>query len=257
MCVRVRTDLNNSGVRDIIKFFYTAVNEIFPKDRDKVEFLIKFDSDDNKFLTLIKEFSRFPLKIRLFSYSRWEGMETAHYNYTYLLNRINSESKFIIFCGDDSVPKNLNISILEKFKDNNYLFFSSLPRMSETEWLAKSSYTPPFSKCMNDLNSLRLVEPYPVISRKLLEICSGAGFCSNVDGWLALLNVILFNKYNILLTKNLPNLMFSRDNTQKQDMFEDNFTSNWNRDMENLPYYFDLLNQQAKNIYLNIKEDKL
>ncbi len=255
MNVRIRTDLSNPETRDIIKFFNDVLKILTPRDRCKVEFLIKFDSDDSKARNVIDKLSQLPLVIRTFIYRRWEGMDTAYHNYTYSLCRADSHSKFIGFCGDDSIPLNLNVNTLEYFKDNDYIFFTSMPRMLEEEWLKRANYKFPFKSCMESLNNMRLVDPYPILSRKLLEICSGVGFCTNIDGWLALLNVILFNKYGISIIKNLPSLMFYRDNTQSKDMIEDSFTSTFNRDMEDLPYYFNLINQQAKNIYLNINHE--
>ena len=68
MCVRVRTDLSKPNVRDIVKFFRDAIDYIYPEDRKKLEFLIKFDSDDTYAPKVWNSLKDSPFNIRTFTF---------------------------------------------------------------------------------------------------------------------------------------------------------------------------------------------
>ena len=270
MCVRVRTDLTNPKVRDIIKFFRDITNVIYSGDRKKVEFLIKFDSDDtyaNKAWSQIKDS---PFKITPFYFSRGEGMFSAHNDYTFLMSRIHKHSKFVGICGDDSILIHFSedvLSFLEENVNNNYFLGVNRKEMCQSDILARlKAYK--IAKINDAMSTNNLIEPYPILSRKLLETCGGWGFHHNTDTWTALLNCILYNKYGIVVAKQFPRQTFIRENTQWKDVIRDSwhiiengiykgYKTNWNQDMQDLPNYVSLAEQVAKTIYLNIKEDKL
>jgi len=270
MCVRVRTDLTNPNVRDIVKFFRDITNIIYTDDRKKVEFLIKFDNDDTYASKAWSQIKDSPFKITPFYYSRGEGLYSAHENYTFLMSRVHKYSKFIGICGDDSILAHFSkdvLPFLEENIDNNYFLGSNGKEMCQTDILARlNGYK---IARINDALSLNgLIESYPVLSKKVLEIMGGFGFHYNVDTWIALINCILYNKYKIVIAKHFPRQTFIRENTQWKDVVRDpwhiiengiykGYKTNWNQDMEDLPDYIRLAEQVAKNIYLNIKEDGL
>ena len=270
MCVRVRTDLSKPNIRDIIKFFRDMQTKLYGDDREKVEFLIKFDTDDayaNKALSQIKDMS---FRIRTFTFDRWEGMYTAHHNYSYMLARVSPNSKFIGFCGDDSVPEHIShgvIPFLERHVNYDYVFGTNKREMTIpnrlTHMIKYESDTTP----QNTMSINGLIEPYPIISRKFIEIC-GFGYHYNIDTWLSLIVSILFNKYSVIVARQFPNQTFGRDNIQTKEFIRDEnhlynadrtiyagYKTNWNQDMENQPTYIKLAEQAADNIYLNIKKD--
>jgi len=263
MCVRVRTDLNNPKTRDIYKFFRDGIIEITEKDREKVEFLIKFDEDDDQAKKIINRFKDFPLKIKFFFFARGEGMYFAHYNYSYLLARINPNSKYVCFCGDDSIIQHFsrggNIEELINNKQK-YVFYS--PRNYVLDLKNYISFTN-FNNNAIDVINNKVCEPYPLLSKNILEIC-GMGFHHNIDSWFALLNTYLITEFKISILKKLPSQHLLRDNTQKEDIINNSFVipeggyrSKFNIDLLNLKYYLILAKQQAFNIFLNIEKEGL
>jgi len=269
MCSRVRTDVTNPATRDILKFFRDAVDKIHTEDRKDVEFLIKFDNDDEYAKKIVGDLKHYPFNIRPFFTARGEGLKSANTYYEYLFSRINKHSKFIGFCGDDAVFNHFSQGVMGQLRDNiddNYIFFTNQRQMTEPATLQTVSDYQNNSRILASVMSQkRLIEPYPIVSRKLIEICGGMGYHYNIDTWLAIINLALFHKHRVLITKNFSNQTFLRDNLQPQDCYErdpfinqdGSYTNLHNADLEDKPYYYQLLTQQATNIYLNIKEDGL
>ena len=89
------------------------------------------------------------------------------------------------------------------------------------------------------------------------SITSGFGFQSNTDNWISLLNVILYNKYGIDLTKIVEVFCLRNEqsdyNICKGEIKYDMLVINAGMFITN-SFYFNLIEQQAKNIYLNILE---
>ncbi|KKM04083.1 hypothetical protein LCGC14_1767810 [marine sediment metagenome] len=270
MNVRVRTDLDNPKVRDIVKFFRDMTTRITTTDYEKVEFIIKFDSDDTYANKAWNQIIELPLRLKKYTYSRWEGMYSSHHFYTHSFCRISPYSKFIGFAGDDAVAQHIsqdNIACLERHINYDYIFFTNKIEMTRPDRLNKVNRWDK-TKFFDVMTPLGLIEPYPILSRKLVEIC-GMGFHQNIDTWFSLIACIIFNKYSLLICRNIPRQTFMRDNTQSQDIIRDDFhiykenkvyngyKTNWNQDMENLPTYIKLAEQAADNIALNIKEDGL
>jgi len=257
MNARIRTDLNNKNSKDIIKFFEKAEEKIYKEDRDDVEFLVKCDDDDIKMREIRDKVLKFPFKIKMIFYRRWEGIYTEHLNYTYLLTRVNPNSKFIGFVSDDAEMEHMSIGNLAKFKENiedNYIFYTNRLRMdrSNKEYQEFLNY-----RNFNVYDQFRnkLVEPYPIVSKKILQITSGCGLYHTIDSWLALISYILITKYSISILKNFPCQTFIRMNNQTSDMIEEPIISSYNSDIEKMDSYYDFVEQQTKNIYLNMLSD--
>lgn len=259
MNARIRTDLKSKTARDIIKFFHVVNCEIHEPDRDDFEFIIKCDDDDDKMKELVPQLEKYPFTIKLVFYRRWEGIYTEHLNYSHLLLHTNPNSKYIGFASDDAMMEHMsrggNLIAFRDFIDKkiDYIYFTNRKRMMEPAFYNQFKSYRTFT-CYDRLKNMA-VEPYPIVSRKLLEITGGSGFCRDIDAWMGLLNTILITQYKIWILRMFPSQTFVRENNQTSDFIEEPIESNFNRNCERNPSYYTLVEQQAKNIYLNIKED--
>lgn len=246
MCYRVRREENRTS---IIKFF-NSVNNLFT-DKNKIEFLVKLDVDDKEGIEIVNNLN-YPFEIRPFITRRWEGRWTMNYFYEYLFVYKAPESKFISFVGDDiwfirnimeDIKKNLNkrYYILGDFKEEMTTDKLKLAgSYRETNWL-----------------SPRYICSYPIVSSKIIEIIGNFGYQPNMDGHLTLLGLILYQKYKINIFKHIPEFII-RNNIDRIENFGGEFNQDNLITDDKLPvnndYFFQLIEQQAKNIYLNKRE---
>lgn len=162
---------------------------------DNVEFLIKYDSDDD-WRHEDKVFESYPFKIKTFVYNRGEGRKDLHLFYNYLFTQRNPKSKFVMILTDKTrfIRKGFDkdilnhkeeyciISVYKEFITNKYLDkFKDNYRETVKEWKHWDG---------NDL---------PCFSIKIIEVTQGFGWQSNVDNWEFLLGLIMYSKYNINL----------------------------------------------------------
>jgi len=255
MMCRIRTDLKDNSISDIFSFFDSAIKYIPIGERPLVEFLVKFDNDDKiaKSFNLNKLYPS--LNIRTFTYGRWEGQATNHYHFSYLFSHRNPNSKYIGFVSDDCQFTRFNINELI----GEYSYFNTKHTLKKLE---------EFKDYKNNLSWITgLNDSYPIMSAKILEITSGIGFQEHIDNWKSLLNLILYSKYKISLSR-IWKPIFKRHNILPEKLRKDLTWYDWttgskfNYDMKLFiekdkvnSYYFTLVEKQAHNIYLNLKED--
>lgn len=240
----------------LYNFFDSFIKVMNNEDLRKVEFLIKVDMDDlfsisefclNKFLQ-----KRYPkLIIRLFAFRRWEGKPVLNYQYWYLFTQRNISSTYMTWVVDDcEFFKNI-IPDLIKEKDKYVIYLSN-------------THTKERLELMKDYrnNPARMVSPFAIISNKIIEIIGNMGISMSTDGWISLINIILYTKYKINIVKQnacvqLVNTRNYKNNYNYQKtLFNVDFVYSGTAIPEN-KYYFNLVEQQARNIYLNMLADKI
>src|SRR3984885_2425994 len=78
----------------------SAVEFVHPDERDKIEFLIKFDDDDDT-RPADSFFAKYPFSIRTFTWARGEGRHYLHHAQEYLFTQRDPRSRFLIMTADD------------------------------------------------------------------------------------------------------------------------------------------------------------
>ena len=254
MCRFRQGYLANPKIINLFSVLDKAVEDIPEKYYNQIEFLIKFDSDDQVAIERIKGLKKYPFVIKPIFYGRWEGLQTAHYHFTHLFSKRNPSYKFVGTFADDSIFYKPNIdemfSILNK--SNEYTILSGNPRIPETIDKAKDYRGTPAGWVY------WMEYSFPIVSAKIYEICGGLGWQLNTCNFVTLLGVILYAKYNLNIFKSMGAFIM-RKNRKLHDTFDINNTFNLDMaaksDKIKNPYYFDLVEQQAKNIYLNMIAD--
>jgi len=251
---RFREDyIEDDSVLSIFTLLDGAVKSIPPSFYNQVEFLIKFDNDDKVAKARVNELSKYPFQIKSFFYNRWEGLATANYHLSFLFLYRDITSNFIGMVGDDAVfleeATTCLFDTLQAQVNNKYAIISSTEHELNTDYQT------------NQNNWILSVDDYPIVSSKIIEISSGYGFQANVNNWVSLLQNILYYKYNVNLNHRIIKYA-ARDNRQvkhfanDKEYFNKEFFISNERYCTN-PYYFTLVEQQARNIYLNMKEEGL
>lgn len=250
------------GDNDIFSFFDSFIKYIPELDHSKFEFIIKLDKDDLAAHKLLIELNTlkisYPsLNIYFIVYNRWNGRATLYLNYAYMFSKRNPVSQAIGFVtGDCLVTRNFLPELEQALnsREKDYFIFSSQLDEEKLEYSRRYRH-------VNHWAGGGLTEPFPIVSAHLLEVIGGMGWQSNIDNWLSLLNVICYHKYNFLLYKKTA-LPYIELNPIPQKLIGDDYDNAFNLDMytsiskapEN-PYYFNLVEQQALNIYLNAKHE--
>lgn len=261
MCYRANHIINREN--DIVAFFDSFLRQITKQDHSKFEFIIKLDSDDEYAIKELFEIGlkqEFPtLNIRFIIYPRWSGRATLYLNYMTMFSKRNPSSKCTGFVtGDCLIARNFlpELEICLESKECNYFIFSSQLDMNQLEYVRRYRHVDYWTKG-------GLTEPFPIIACRLLEVIGSMGWQSNIDNWLSLINVIFYHTYGKLIYKKVS-LPYIELNLIPQKMIKDDYLSNFNSDMytscSKFPesqYYFNLIEQQVKNIYLNMKAEGL
>ena len=273
MCYRFRVDENRHSIRKFIE----SIDKYFP-DKEKIEILIKLDNDDNYGRQVISELitdtAKDPLIkrrwIRTFLSNRWEGRWSINYAYEYMFPYRNPNSKFLLFAGDDiyfirNVMEDIEKHINEEYRilgDYKTVFtpqkYDIVRDYHSEDWTIRKTF--------KDLGETQFICSYPIVSTKLVEIIGNLGHTPNMDSALGLLNLIVYKKYKISLAKYIPEFLI-RNNVEQWingvNMIND-YSRGFNHTncitdnyLQASSYYFKLMEQSARNIYLNMKEDNV
>jgi len=220
-------------------------------NNDNCEVLIKYDHDDD--LRPPKEyFKKFPFEVKTFVWSRGEGRHSFHLDHFYLFSQRNRKSTFALLCADDFTftRKGFVDEILSI--EDEYCFVG--PRRPRAE-LYKGRWRDP-----NVMGVWKHNEgvSLPCFSTRCIEVLQNYGWQCNGDNWKTLLHILMYEKYGMDLWRTVPSF-FSRNPTDGASGFGESY-NNMEMDGSKNPlntYYYDLVEQQAKNLYLNIISDKL
>lgn len=228
---------------------------------EKIEILIKFDTDDDKSYKEIIDLNykkvepglvdqpnlleSYPFRIRYFIYNRGEGRRSLHNDYMFLFSQRDPRSKFISFITDDCIMvKDGLFKELESLRDKDWCI------LGEKKPVAKL-----FPNYRENQDWRTQVSMFPIVSSNLLHVLQNMGWQVNIDNWLTLLHVILYHKYDLDLFYGIDNYITREGGTSKEEqygkVYNDMEITN-NKRCTNT-YYFDLIEQACKNVYLNYK----
>jgi hypothetical protein len=241
-CSRVK-DNPDSNVRRLLD---SAVHHTTPNEREQIEFLIKYDSDDDQ-RPPDEFFAAYPFSVRTFVWSRGEGRHYLHHAQEYLFAQRNPRSRYLLMTADDFYFTRPNfVSDILKIRDEFCIIGNNRPPIEQYAGVYEEEEQ--IRKWVVAFGNLS-----PVISVRLIEVCQNFGWQSNVDSWLMGLSVILYDLYGVAIWRDLDGF-YARGggeglgNTPTYNNMElTNIIGPNNR------YWFELVRRQAHNLYLNMK----
>jgi hypothetical protein len=241
-CSRVKEN-PDSNVRRLLD---SAVAHLRADERDKVEFLIKYDDDDDG-RPPDSFFARYPFPIRTFVWSRGEGRHYLHHAQEYLFTQRDPRSRFCLMTADDFLFTRPN-------------FVSEILSHRE-EFCIIGPVRPPIESFAGIYEKEEAIRQWvvafgplsPVISSRLIEVCQNFGWQSNVDSWLMGLSIVLYDLYKVVIWRTIEPYYERGGGYGLGDTpTYNNMELTCMKGPEN-KYWFELLRHQARNLYLNME----
>ncbi|MBM4073389.1 MAG: hypothetical protein FJ271_31370 [Planctomycetes bacterium] len=241
-CSRVK-DNPDSNIERLLD---SAAAYVEPAERERIEFLIKFDDDD---LDRPDEhfFASYPFAVRTFSWSRGEGRHYLHHAQEYLFAQRDPRSRFCLMMADD-------------FYFTRPGFVSEILAI-EDEFCIIGPIRPAIETFASNYEREEAIRQWvfsfgalaPVVSARLIEVCQNFGWQSNVDSWLMGLSLALYDLYHVVLWRTIAPF-YERgggwgtgDSPTYNNMELTGLKGPENR------YWFELLRRQARNLILNME----
>jgi hypothetical protein len=224
----------------------SALEHISPAERAQVEFLIKYDDDDDQRAD-DAFFARYPFTIRRFVWSRGEGRHSLHHAQEYLFAQRDPRSRFCLMTADDfhfTRPGFVNeiLSVPDEF----CIIGHNRPGIENYAGIYE-----------NEEEVRRWVvafgEMSPVVSVRLIEVCQNFGWQSNVDSWLMGLSVVLYDLYGVILWRAIAPYY---ERSGGYGLGDTPTYNNMELTSQKGPfnkYWFELVRRQARNVYLNMQ----
>jgi len=228
----------------------SAVEHIAPHERDQIEFLIKFDDDDNERIS-DNLLAAYPFRIRTVTWSRGEGRHALHHAQEYLFTLRDPRSRFCLMTADD-------------FYFTRSGFVSEILSIPD-EFCILGFRRPPIESWAGVYERDEMIRQWvvscgpwsPVVSSRLIEVCQNFGWQANVDSWLMGLSVVIYDLYRIVLWRQHADF-YTRGGSYLRPAsvgaaatYNDMELTN-NKGPVN-KYWFELVRRQARNIYLNME----
>jgi hypothetical protein len=228
----------------------SAADLLTPRERGQIEFLIKYDDDDDQ-RPAPDFFAKYPFPVRTFVWARGEGRHYLHHAQEYLFTCRDPRSRFCLMTADD-------------FYFTRGGFVSEVLAIPD-EFCIVGHNRPPIESFAGVYEREEAVRRWvvsfgcwsPVISARLIEVCQNFGWQANVDSWLMGLSVVLYDLYKVVLWKTLPPFYERGGSYVRPASVGDAPTYN---DMELTcdkgplnKYWFELVRRQARNVYLNME----
>ena len=217
-----------------------------PEERSQIEFLVKFDDDDDQRMT-DAALARYPFAVRPYCWSRGEGRHGLHHAQEYLFTQRDPRSRFCLMTADD-------------FYFDRAGFVSEILSIEE-EFVILGPVRPPIEKFKGVYDTDEGVRGWnscfgnlsPVISSRLIEVCQNFGWQSNVDSWLMGLSVVLYDLYGIVIWQAFPEFYRRGGGYGLGDTPTYNNMEVTAQKTPGNKYWFELLRRQARNLYLNME----
>jgi hypothetical protein len=241
-CSRVK-DNPDSNIERLLDSTVAYAN---PRERQQIEFLIKYDADDDARPT-DPFFASYPFPVRTFAWSRGEGRHYLHHAQEYLFTQRDRRSRFCLMMSDD-------------FYFTRPGFVSEILSIQD-EFCIIGCNRPPIEAYAGIYENDEAIRQWiftfgalaPVISTRLVEVCQNFGWQSNVDSWLMGLSIVLYDLYQIVLWRELEPFYERGGGWGTGDTpTYNNMELTGLRGPEN-KYWFELLRRQARNLYLNME----
>ena len=227
----------------------SAVACTTPDEQKRLEFLIKFDADDDARLP-DGFFAKYPFAVRPFVWSRGEGRHGLHHAQEYMFANRDPRSRFCLMTADD-------------FYFSRAGFVSEILAV-EDEFCIMGHRRPPIEQFAGRFEDEASVREWvvsfgcwsPVISSRLIEVCQNFGWQANVDSWLMGLSVALYDLYGVVIWKQ-HHPFYERGGEYERPASTGAAPTYNNMELTNNvgplnPYWFELVRRQARNVYLNM-----
>lgn len=226
------------------------------------EVLIKFDSDDKRVGRVLPKLDTYPFKIKYIIECRGRGYVDVHVFYNRLFSQVDERSVVIGAMADDFeiIQEDWDEIILSKinvFQDQIFIMRGRPhPPNSRKNYREQKFY---LDFDINSLEDSENVEIFPLLSRKLLDICGGFGYVSFTDAWTLMLEYFLFHRCGVSRTIFLEQPIIHRG---PRDVDGPSALRWWTERANNFAFmrsgfYKTLVEQQALNIYSYIKMSEL
>lgn len=220
-----------------------------PDEQKQIEFLIKFDADDDARLP-DAFFDKYPFAVKTFVWSRGEGRHGLHHAQEYMFANRDPRSRFCLMTADD-------------FYFSRKGFVSEILAV-EDEFCIMGHRRPPIEEYKGRFEDEKSVREWvvsfgcwsPVISSRLIEVCQNFGWQANVDSWLMGLSVALYDLYGVVIWKQ-HHPFYERGGEYERPASCGTAGTYNNMELTNNvgplnPYWFELVRRQARNVYLNM-----
>jgi hypothetical protein len=241
-CSRVKGN-PDSNVKQLLD---SAVAHTNPEERQQIEFLIKYDEDDDQ-RPPDSFFAAYPFPVRTFVWTRGEGRHSLHHVQEYLFAQRDLRSRFCLMMADDFLFTRPNfVSEILTIPDEFCIIGHNRPRIEDYAGIYENEEA--IRKWVVAFGALA-----PVVSVRLIEVCQNFGWQSNVDSWLMALSVVLYDLYKVIIWREMGSF-YQRgggaglgDTPTYNNMELTYLQGPYNK------YWFELVRRQARNIYLNIE----
>jgi hypothetical protein len=234
----------------LLRLLDSMAEHTTPAERERVEFLIKFDADDDQ-RPSDAVLAKYPFAIRSFTWSRGEGRHGLHHAQEYLFTQRDPRSRFCLMTADDFVFTRPG-------------FVSEILAVKD-EFCVLGYVRPPIESYAGVYEQEDKIRQWvvsfgcwsPVVSARLVEVCQNFGWQANVDSWLMGLSVVLYDLYGVVLWKTLPPFYarggcYERPASVGTAPTYNNMELTCDKGPVN-KYWFELLRRQARNVYLNME----
>lgn len=241
-CSRVK----NNPDSNVKRLLDSAAAYINPQERNQVEFLIKYDSDDDQ-RPPDSFFASYPFPIRTFTWSQGEGRHYLHHAQEYLFAQRDPRGRFCLMMADDFYFTRPN-------------FVSEILDLRD-EFCILGPIRPPIEAFAGIYEREEIIRQWvvafgplaPVISTRLIEVCQNFGWQSNVDSWLMGLSVVLYDLYEIVIWRPIQPFYERGGGPGLGDTPTYNNMELTYLTGPNNKYWFELVRRQARNLYLNME----
>jgi hypothetical protein len=227
------------------RFLDSAVAHTTEEERKQIEFLIKFDDDDE---TRPPEsfFAAYPFQIKTFCFSRGEGRHYLHHAQEYLFAQRDPRSRYCFMTADDFYFIRGNwVTEIHAFKDEFFIIGQFIPPIHTFAGIYEEEEA--IRRWVVSFGPLS-----PVLSARLMEVCQNFGWQSNVDSWAMGLSVVLYDLYQVVIWREMPKFYERGGGVGLGDTpTYNNMELTGQKGPEN-KYWFELIRRQARNLYLNM-----
>ena len=217
---------------------------------EQIEFIIKYDTDDEKRLKE-EDFARYKdvIQVKYHCWSRGEGRHAIHNDHMYLFTEHDPRSRFIMVCADDFVFTRPG-------------FIDEILEIQDE--FAFVGYNTPNLNLYGRSNWLNYIEHWkhnegmclPCFSTRTAEVLQNFGWQCNADNWQTLINILLYVNHGVNIWHTIAPYYQRKYNCTGASGYGPTYNLmeiDGSRNCAN-PYYFELVKQQVKNLYLNMEK---
>ncbi|HKI38701.1 MAG TPA: hypothetical protein VKA46_43030 [Gemmataceae bacterium] len=241
-CSRVK----DNPASDVKRLLDSAAEYVAPEERDRIEFLIKYDEDDDQ-RPHDDFFDRYPFTIRRFLWSRGEGRHSLHHAQEYLFAQRDRRTSHCLMTADDFYFTRPHfVSEILSVPDEFCIIGHSRPPIEAFEGIYENE------EAIRRWNT-SFGEMSPVVSVRLIEVCQNFGWQSNVDSWLMGLSVVLYDLYKVVIWRAIEPYYLRGGGYGLGDTPTYNNMELTAQKVPQNKYWFELLRRQARNVYLNMQ----